>query len=198
MYTVIHVCIYNIYEEKRCIYIYISSPSAHILHFTCSKLRYWNQEADCCASNSPHRPISVELEQSGDGKTHPVGQERGKPLWKQNDTSNVWNMLMNILYIWKMITICINLHHQKNWLNKTVTTNLKRQKNIKKLPQKTFWRSKRLKVFWTWKGCQRIPIDRFLFVALRWDFQGNPQGSMGTQQWPPILFPYQSRIPKDP
>ena len=23
-------------------------------------------------------------------------------------------------------------------------------------------------------------------------------GSMGTQQWPPILFPYQSRIPKDP
>lgn len=78
MYTVIHVCIYNIYEEKQC--IYISSPSAHILHFTCSKLRYWNQEADCCASNSPHRPISVELEQSGDGKTHPVGQERGKPL----------------------------------------------------------------------------------------------------------------------
>lgn len=60
-----YMYVYILYEEKRYIHIYTPSPSAHILHFTCSKLRYWNQEADCCASNFPHRPISVESEHFG-------------------------------------------------------------------------------------------------------------------------------------
>ncbi len=69
------------------------------------------------------------------------------------------NMLINILGICGRLSI---MHHQF-WLNKNGDYNLKPKKHSK--PRETFLRSMRLKIFWTWKGCQSVPIDRFLFVA---------------------------------